>query len=94
VPQLDSRWAVEEEIVFKPMVDDYEDEANCIFNLPNSAAETVVDAMRALSPRREHSPLRFLEPVLDRFEGVTRSFSVAGCIGRNTSPTRPEKRSI
>lgn len=69
LPGLDGNWAVEDAVTFDPS---YDDDDPCIIG---SAAEAVVDALRAISPRRENSPLRWLEPVMDGFERAQRKMA-------------------
>lgn len=75
---LGDSWAVTDEVVFKPVPEDLDDDFDDFINWPASAATSFMESVRALSPTRAGSPLRFLEP-------VTRP-----CVQRRTYPT-PEK---
>merc|ERR1711879_898532 len=50
LPEMESTWAVEDEVEFKPMME--EDDDLCIIDWPAAAANTVAESIRALSPRR------------------------------------------
>lgn len=94
LPRLDPHWAIEDEVVFQPRYED-DDGALCVLDWPASAANTVGDAIRALSPRREHSPLRWLEPVIDKFERAQQSVCSMRRQRFPSNGTRaPDKRSI
>lgn len=85
-----ARWVVADEVVFDP-IDLDADDAGCNVEWPAAAASTVGEAFQALSPRREHSPLRFMEPVLDQIEQAQRAIHSAAmntCMSRSTRPAR------
>lgn len=70
--QQDSTWSVHDEVVFKLPPEDLDDDMFCVLDWPAAAASSVAETMYSLSPRRENSPLRFLEPVMDQFACMRR----------------------